>query len=240
MKALLYCCIFAMTMIFVIDLHSQNVGVGTEAPLEFFSVGATSQFRVNANGNLVRINNVQYNFPAAQATSGSILANDGNGNLSWTQVTTGNISATGTANNTTFLRGDGAWADPAGGGGGGGTLVFDITTTATVGVVASTWTLVDITSEPMSGGIYSVPETGLYVFSVQGTMQSTANVSIRIFDGTASLGGLNGSISDTGLNSGLRNYVLMQFLTAGQSIRFQVNSTTTPTMQEIRIIAYRL
>jgi len=33
-------------------------------------------------------------------------------------VTVSKISATGTANNTTFLRGDGAWAAPSGGGGG--------------------------------------------------------------------------------------------------------------------------
>jgi hypothetical protein len=100
------------------SLYAQNVGVGTDNPIEFFSVGSTSPFRVNANGNLVRINDVLYNFPSVQATSGSVLANDGSGNLSWTKVTTGNISATGTANNTTFLRGDGSWQTPAGGGGG--------------------------------------------------------------------------------------------------------------------------
>jgi hypothetical protein len=32
-------------------------------------------------------------------------------------VTVAKLSATGTANNTTFLRGDGAWATPSGGGG---------------------------------------------------------------------------------------------------------------------------
>jgi hypothetical protein len=34
-------------------------------------------------------------------------------------VTVAKISATGTADSTTFLRGDGAWATPSGGGGGG-------------------------------------------------------------------------------------------------------------------------
>ncbi len=46
----------------------------------------------------------------ANAVSGAALAP--------TSVVVGKLSATGTANSTTFLRGDGQWATPAGGGGG--------------------------------------------------------------------------------------------------------------------------
>ncbi len=51
-------------------------------------------------------------------------------------VTIAKLSATGTANSTTFLRGDGTWATPSGGGGGGYTVVSqtaNYTETATSG-----------------------------------------------------------------------------------------------------------
>jgi hypothetical protein len=38
------------------------------------------------------------------------------------QINVASISATGTANSTTFLRGDGVWGTPSGGGGGNGTV----------------------------------------------------------------------------------------------------------------------
>jgi hypothetical protein len=63
--------------------NAQNVGIGTTNPLDRLSVGSSSQFRIDANGNIVRINNIQYSFPAAQGTN-QYLKNDGAGNLSWT------------------------------------------------------------------------------------------------------------------------------------------------------------
>jgi len=63
--------------------NAQNVGIGTNTPVETLSVGSSSQFRVNSSGNLVRINNVPYTFPAAQGTN-QYLKNDGSGNLTWT------------------------------------------------------------------------------------------------------------------------------------------------------------
>src|SRR6476659_9576464 len=62
---------------------AQNVGIGTTNPLDRLSVGSSSQFRVDANGNIVRINDVAYSFPAAQGTN-QYLKNDGAGNLTWT------------------------------------------------------------------------------------------------------------------------------------------------------------
>jgi hypothetical protein len=63
--------------------YSQNVGIGTTNPLDRLSVGSSSQFRVDANGNIVRINNLPYSFPSAQGAN-QYLRNDGSGNLTWT------------------------------------------------------------------------------------------------------------------------------------------------------------
>lgn len=60
-----------------------NVGIGTLTPSNLFSVGTTSQFQVNSTGNIVKINDVITSFPTAQGIVGTILKNDGSGNLSW-------------------------------------------------------------------------------------------------------------------------------------------------------------
>ena len=66
------------------DNTNKRLGVGTATPSETLSVGSSSQFRVNTTGNLTRINNVAYSWPAAQATlAGQALVNDASGNLSW-------------------------------------------------------------------------------------------------------------------------------------------------------------
>lgn len=65
--------------------YSQNVGIGTTTPMAQLSVGSNSQFRVNSTGNIVRINNIPYSFPAAQGEN-QYLKNDGAGNLTWAPV----------------------------------------------------------------------------------------------------------------------------------------------------------
>lgn len=65
---------------------AQNVGIGTVSPQSQLSVGSNSQFRVETSGNISRINNVPYSFPASQGISGKTLVNDGSGNLSWKEA----------------------------------------------------------------------------------------------------------------------------------------------------------
>ncbi len=70
----------------IMHIHGQNVGIGTDNPLEKLSVGSTSQFRINANGNIIRINNVPYFFPSIQGSTNQFLLNDGSGNLTWSNA----------------------------------------------------------------------------------------------------------------------------------------------------------
>lgn len=79
--------------------ESGHIGIGGSpgvvgSPL---SVGATSQFQINSTGNLTRINDVPYSWPASN-TSG-FLSNDGSGNLSWS---TAGVLAGGIANKVTY------------------------------------------------------------------------------------------------------------------------------------------
>ena len=70
----------------IMTSNAQNVGIGTTTPLAQLSVGNNSQFQVNSTGNLIRINNVAYSFPATQGTANQILKNDGSGNLAWSAI----------------------------------------------------------------------------------------------------------------------------------------------------------
>ncbi len=88
------------------DFVVQNAGVSAFQVLDDGSVnaGTSNQFRMNATGNITRINNVVTSFPAAQGAANTVLRNDGAGNLSWTAnnnwTTTGNA---GTVEGTNFL-----------------------------------------------------------------------------------------------------------------------------------------
>jgi hypothetical protein len=63
-----------------------NVGIGTVSPAAQLSIGSSSQFRVDSSGDIVRINDVPYAFPAVQGVASSALRNDGSGDLSWSLV----------------------------------------------------------------------------------------------------------------------------------------------------------
>lgn len=83
MKKIIILCL--VTFLMASQSRSQNVGIGTTSPLSQLSVGSSSQFRVDNVGNIIRINNLQYSFPAAQGTD-QYLKNDGAGNLAWAPV----------------------------------------------------------------------------------------------------------------------------------------------------------
>ena len=64
-----------------------KVGIGTNAPTSLFSVGSSSKFQVDTNGDIIKLNNVTTTFPASN-TAG-VLTNNGSGTMSWGSAITG-------------------------------------------------------------------------------------------------------------------------------------------------------
>ncbi|MCG3166701.1 MAG: hypothetical protein POELPBGB_02481 [Bacteroidia bacterium] len=61
-----------------------NFGIGDATPAELFTVGNGDLFRVNASGDLIRINNVPYTWPSANASAnGQVLSSTTVGALTW-------------------------------------------------------------------------------------------------------------------------------------------------------------
>jgi hypothetical protein len=91
-----------------------KVGIGNTSPAEKLSVGSTSQLRVNATGDLVRIKDVPYSWPSSNpggTTGNYYLRNNGSGTLIWDNFAlntfgTNNQGVSGTTdcsvNSTTF------------------------------------------------------------------------------------------------------------------------------------------
>lgn len=56
---------------------------GTVTALGSLIVGPSDEFTVDTSGNITRLHNVPTNFPTAQGDPGTVLTNDGAGNLEW-------------------------------------------------------------------------------------------------------------------------------------------------------------
>ena len=65
------------------DGTNNRLGIRSATPTQTFSVGSTSQFQIDINGNILRINDVPTSFPSVQGAASSYLVNDGAGNLTW-------------------------------------------------------------------------------------------------------------------------------------------------------------
>lgn len=145
-----------------ISRSSSYVGIGEIFPAEFFSVGSGSPFRIDAFGNIVRINNVDYSFPSFQGSSDQVLTNDGSGNLSWEDASGGG--------------GGGGWTDD-------GATVRLSTATDSVGIgTASPQKRLDVRGDSVFYSNSSSFSEGINVFR---TGASSAGEGINFHEGSA-------------------------------------------------------
>jgi hypothetical protein len=89
-------------------LASGNVGIRDASPLSPLTVGNGDRFQVDANGNLIKINNIPYSWPSIQGSAGQALVNNGSGGLSWATVSGGGGGITSTASDNWVPRMNGS------------------------------------------------------------------------------------------------------------------------------------
>ena len=141
-----------------------NVGIGESAPASLFSIGSGSLFRVDALGDLTRVNNVPYSWPSSQGAAGTVLTNDGAGTLSWSLVSAGTVTSIATQDGIT-----------------GGT----ITNTGTIGLTGQALALHNQASD---GFFYKSGSTiGARAFTTSGNGISIANGDGALGNPTISL-----------------------------------------------------
>ena len=89
--------------------------VTTAGNVSFTMAGTASQY-INGEGDLVTFPAIPAGTVTSVATSNGTFVNVTGGTITAAGTITGDLSATGTPGNTTFLRGDNTWAIPAGSG----------------------------------------------------------------------------------------------------------------------------
>lgn len=81
---------------------TNRLGILTNTPGSALDVA--TKFQVDSTGNLIKLNNVSYSWPAVQGGALTVLQNDGAGNLSWSSIATP-VTGAGAAGQVTFWTG---------------------------------------------------------------------------------------------------------------------------------------
>jgi|GEM_PF-6017010 len=167
-------------------IFPDSLAIGASTVVAPFSVGSTGSFRINNAGNITKLNNVPLSFPASQGTAGSMLTNDGTGNLAWRNE--------GFENMRVFALGTSTFTVPAGvtkirveiySGGGKGSPAMNLLQSSVSGGV--TYTDYSLGSGGGGGGyaegsVNVVPGTIMTVIVPSGGQDNFAKISIPAGD----------------------------------------------------------
>ncbi|MBP8073269.1 MAG: tail fiber domain-containing protein [Bacteroidia bacterium] len=143
------------------DFLVQNNGANALTVLDNgnVTIGTSGQMQMDNTGDFIRINNVATSFPTAQGAAGSVLSNDGAGNLSWAAPAT-STDATTASNGLTLIGNDVRF---------GGALTAN-TTVAQTAALALTFTnnaTAATTINLQNSGDFLVQDNGINALTVQ-------------------------------------------------------------------------
>ena len=179
---------------------SAPVGIGTSLPTSLFSVGAglISQFQIDINGNILRINDVPTSFPSGQGAASSYLVNDGAGNLTWESPRASQLELDTTQGSLgAAIDGSGAWL------GFSGTNYLDAELTITSSLIkldtqlASTtaWLVKDANYTASSGDKILADTNNIGAFTITLPSSPTPGMEVSVVDAANTWGTNNLTIS---------------------------------------------
>ena len=166
----------------VFAVTTGNVGIGTTAPATLLDI--SGKFQVDSNGNLVKIDNVTYDWPVDDGTASQFLQTNGTGTLIWaTSAGSGDITSVGDVASGLAFDGTQGTVLTFYNAGGNATITydgtdFDITHTLTLSAGKTFGvgtTALNETTGATDSGAYLVGANDEFAFSASTNVQAVLN-----------------------------------------------------------------